>query len=124
MSFILLASITIALFAFAGALYLWWRQRDWRIAFLAAMAALIVLRESTELLEAALTWTISFPGPNHDLPGLALSIMVWLAVFFLERMIRERRQAEEALNRAQTRLLDAIEAIPRPLRFTTPTTVW
>ena len=111
MSFILLASITIALFAFAGALYLWWRQRDWRIAFLAAMAALIVLRESTELLGAPLTWTISFPGPNHDLPGLALSIMVWLAVFFLERMIRERRQAEEALNRAQTRLLDAIEAI-------------
>ncbi|MCZ6745432.1 MAG: hypothetical protein O7D31_12270, partial [Alphaproteobacteria bacterium] len=111
MSFILLASITIALFAFAGALYLWWRQRDWRIAFLAAMAALIVLRESTELLEAPLTWTISFPGPGPDLPGLALSIMVWLAVFFLERMIRERRQAEEALNRAQTRLLDAIEAI-------------
>ena len=111
MSFILLASITIALFAFAGALYLWWRQRDWRIAFLAAMAALIVLRESTELLGAPLTWTISFPGPNHDLPGLALSIMVWLAVFFLERMIRERRRAEEALNRAQTRLLDAIEAI-------------
>ena len=111
MSFVLLASITIALFAFAGALYLWWRQRDWRIAFLAAMAALIVLRESTELLGAPLTWTISFPGPNHDLPGLALSIMVWLAVFFLERMIRERRQAEEALNRTQTRLLDAIEAI-------------
>ncbi|MEE8280355.1 MAG: hypothetical protein V3R55_06595, partial [Alphaproteobacteria bacterium] len=78
MSSILLASISVALFAFAGALYLWWRQRDWRIAFLAAMAALIVLRESTELLGAPLTWTISFPGPTDDLPGLALSIMVWL----------------------------------------------
>ncbi len=88
MSSILLASISVALFAFAGALYLWWRQRDWRIAFLAAMAALIVLRESTELLGAPLTWTISFPGPTDDLPGLALSIMVWLSVFFLERIPR------------------------------------
>ena len=111
MSFMLLASITIALFAFGGAIYLLWRLRDWRIAFLAAMIALIMMIEAADLLEAPLTWTISFPGPGHDLPGLALSIMVWLAVFFLERMIRERGQAEEALNRAQTRLLDAIEAI-------------
>ncbi len=77
MSSILLASIMIGLFAFGGALYLWWRQGDWRIAFLAAMAALIVLRESTELLEAPLTWTNSFPGPTDDLTGHALSIIVW-----------------------------------------------
>ncbi len=82
MSFILLASITIAFFAFAGALYLMWRQRDWRVAFLAVMAAVVVLREAVVLLGAPLTWTISFPGPNHDLPGLMVSIMVWVAVFF------------------------------------------
>ncbi|MCH9019886.1 MAG: PAS-domain containing protein [Proteobacteria bacterium] len=111
MSFILLTSITIGLFAFGGSLYLMWRQRDWRIAFLAVMAAVVVLREAAALLEAPLTWTISFPGPNQDLPGLMVSIMLWVAVFFLERMIRERRQAEEGLNRAQTRLLDSIEAI-------------
>ena len=111
MSFILLISIMMGLFAFGGALYLMWRQRDWRIAFLAAMAAVVVLREATALLGAPLTWTISFPGPNQDLPGLMVSIMLWLAVFFLERTIRERRRAEEGLKRAQTRLLDSIEAI-------------
>ena len=78
MSFILLTSIVIGLFAFGGALYLMWRQRDWRIAFLAAMAAVVVLREAAALLGAPLTWTISFPGPNQDLPGLMVSIMVWV----------------------------------------------
>ena len=107
MSFILLTSIVIGLFAFGGALYLMWRQRDWRIAFLAAMAAVVVLREATALLGAPLTWTISFPGPNQDLPGLMVSVMLWLAVFFLERTIRERRRAEEGLKRAQTRLHEA-----------------
>ncbi|MCH9049943.1 MAG: SpoIIE family protein phosphatase [Proteobacteria bacterium] len=107
MSFILLTSITIGLFAFGGALYLMWRQRDWRIAFLAAMAAVVILRETAALLGAPLTWTISFPGPNQDLPGLIVSIMVWVSVFFLERMIRERRQAEEGLKRAQEELHEA-----------------
>ena len=111
MSFILLTAIMIGLFAFGGTLYLMWRQRDWRIAFLSAMAAVVVLREATALLGAPLTWTISFPGPNQDLPGLMVSIMVWVAVFFLERMVRERRRAEEGLKRAQARLLDSIEAI-------------
>ncbi len=97
MSFILLTAIMIGWFAFGGALYLMWRHRDWRIAFLAAMAAVVVLREATAHLGAPLTWTISFPGPNQDLPGLMVSIMVWVAMFFLDRMIRDRRRAEEGL---------------------------
>ena len=71
MSAILLASIVFGLCAFGGALYLLWRQRDWRIAFLAALAALVVVQESIGLLAAPLTWTISFPGSNRDLPGLS-----------------------------------------------------
>ncbi|MFQ5571626.1 MAG: PAS-domain containing protein, partial [Acidiferrobacterales bacterium] len=111
MSFILLASITICFFAFGGALYVVWRLKDWRIAFLAAMTALMAIRQVADLLEGPLTWTISFPGPGHDLPWLILSIMVWLAVFFLERLIRARQRADEELKRAQTRMLDAIESI-------------
>ncbi len=49
MSFILLASITLSLFAFGGALFLVWQLRDWRIAFLPAMAALIAVQASTDL---------------------------------------------------------------------------
>ncbi len=41
MSFVLLASITICLFATGGALYLLWRLGDWHLAFLAAMTALV-----------------------------------------------------------------------------------
>jgi signal transduction histidine kinase/CheY-like chemotaxis protein len=111
MSFILLAAITMCLFAFGGSLYVVWQLKDWRIAFLAAMTALIAIRQVFDLLEAPLTWTIAFPGLGSDLPWLFLSIMVWLAVFFLERLIRARQRADEELKRAQTRMLDAIESI-------------
>ena len=97
MSFILLASITLSLFAFGGALFLVWRLRDWRIAFLPAMAALLVVQAAIDLFKGPLSWPISFPGPGDDLPVLIVSIMVWLAIFFLERMIRERRKVEKEL---------------------------
>ncbi len=97
MSFILLASITLSLFAFGGALFLVWRLRDWRIAFLPAMAALIVVQAAIDLSKEPLSWTIRFPGPGDDLPVLLVSIMVWLAIFFLERLIRERRKVEKEL---------------------------
>ncbi len=102
MSFILLTSITICLFGFGGALYMLWRLKDWRIAFLAAMTALIAIRQVFDLLQAPLTWTISFPGPGSDLPWLILSIMVWLAVFFLERLIRARQRAEAEIAHKST----------------------
>ena len=109
MSFILLTSITICLFGFGGALYVMWRLKDWRIAFLAAMTALIAIRQVFDLLQAPLTWTISFPGPGSDLPWLILSIMVWLAVFFLERLIRAHQRAEEELAQKSTILEATME---------------
>ena len=118
MSFILLTSIVIGLFAFGGALYLMWRQRDWRLAFLAAMAAVVVLREATALLGAPLTWTISFPGPNQDLPGLIVSIMVWVAVFFLERLIRELKRAEEALAEKEAHIRLVFDNMPGAIVYT------
>ena len=111
MSFILLASITISSSAFGGALYVMWRLKDWRLAFLAAMTALIAIRQVVDLLMAPLSWEISFPGPGSDLPWLILSIMVWLAMFFLERLIRARQRADEELKKSQTRMIDAIESI-------------
>ena len=118
MSFILLISIMMGLFAFGGALYLMWRQRDWRIAFLAAMAAVVVLREAAALLGAPLTWTISFPGPNQDLPGLVVSIMVWVAVFFLERLIRELKRAEEALAEKEAHIRLVFDNMPGAIVYT------
>ncbi len=111
MSFILLASITICLFATGGALFLLWRLGNWRLAFLAAMTALVGTEQAIRLFEGPLAWPISFPGPMQDLPGLLVSLMVWMAIFFLERMIRQRERAEEELKKAQTSLVDAIESI-------------
>jgi signal transduction histidine kinase/CheY-like chemotaxis protein len=111
MSFTLLASITICLFATGGALFVLWQLRDWRLAFLAAMTALIGINQAIQLLERGISWTIAFPGPLNDLPGLMIIILAWFAVFFLERMIRELRQGEKELKTAQTNLLDAIESI-------------
>ncbi len=76
MSFILLASITICLFATGGALYLLWRLGDWHLAFLAAMTALVGTEQAIRLSEGPLAWTISFPGSVQDIPGLTVSLMV------------------------------------------------
>jgi len=109
MSFILLASITICLFATGGSLYLLWRLGDWHLAFLAAMTALVGTQQAIRLFESPLAWTISFPGPVQDFPGLMVSVMVWLAIFFLERMIRERMRAEETLRESDERFRDMAE---------------
>ena len=61
------------------------------------MAALIVVQAATDLFKEPLSWTIRFPGPGDDLPVLIVSLMVWLAIFFLERLIRERRKVEKEL---------------------------
>ncbi|MCH9051087.1 MAG: PAS domain S-box protein [Proteobacteria bacterium] len=112
MSLMLILSITIRLIALGVALVLLARLRDWRVGFLAAMVGLMALRQILTLSKGPLTWTISFAANFDELPGLAVSILALLAIWFLGRMIRERQRADEERERDRTFLqvmLDSVE---------------
>ncbi len=67
------------------------------------MLALMALRQVLTLLTADRPPDLA--TPSTELPGLVVSVMAFLALLFLERLLTERKLAEEALRRNQ----DAIE---------------
>ena len=52
----------------------------------------MALRQILTLLEGPPTWTISLTANVEELPGLTVSIMAFVALFFHDRMIRERKR--------------------------------
>ncbi len=99
MSVILLLSILFRLIAFFLALLVWRRLRDWRIGFLALMLLLMAVRQSWTLSVRTQDWHSFQWWAWEELPGLAVSVIALLAVFFLERMLSElkRHSREEHL---------------------------
>ena len=97
MSLILIVSIMIRLAAMAWSIVLLRRVRDWRMGFLTMMLGLMVLRQTLTLLTQKESWAVSVTGHLTELPALLVGIMAFLAVFFLERIISERKRAEQEL---------------------------
>ncbi len=98
MSLILIISIMIRLAAMAWSIVLLRRVRDWRMGFLTMMLGLMALRQILTLLTQRESWAISVStGHLAELPALLLGIMAFLAVFFLERIIGERKRAGQEL---------------------------
>ncbi len=91
MSWILISSIAIRLAALAWSLVLMRRLGDWRIGLFSAMFGLMALRQSFTLMNRpidvsqALTWNL------NEIPGLIVSILAFLALIFVGRMIGEMR---------------------------------
>jgi two-component system cell cycle sensor histidine kinase PleC len=118
MSAILTISVAIRLLALVWSLLLLRRLRDWRIGFLAAMIALMALRQISTLLKEPVTWPMSFTAHLDEIPGLVVSVLAFLAVFFLARILRERNQTEARLREsqahaqaAQQQFTDAIDSL-------------
>jgi PAS domain S-box-containing protein len=99
MSLVLIISILIRLVAAVWSVVLLRQIRDWRMGFLTVMLGLMALRQTLTLLEERVSWNISMTGDATEIPGLVVSFMAFLAVFFLERIIRERKRAEEIVAR-------------------------
>ncbi|MFQ5799074.1 MAG: PAS domain S-box protein, partial [Bacteroidota bacterium] len=99
MSLILTVSIVIRLLAMTWSIVLLRHIRDWRMAFLTVMLGLMAIRQALTLLTEKESWAISVAGPATELPGLAVSVMAFFAVYWLERIITERKQAEEELQK-------------------------
>ncbi len=101
MSLILIVSITIRLVAMGWSIALLRRMRDWRIGFLTVGLGLMAMRQILTLLTEKESWTISITGHITELPGLVVSIIAFLVVFFMERIISERKRAEKRIEKGQ-----------------------
>jgi len=103
MSLVLITSIMIRLAATGWSIILLRRLKDWRVGFLTVMLGLMALRQIFTLLAGKELWIISVTGYTTELPGLAVSVMAFLAVFFLERMITAWRRTEQVLQASEER---------------------
>ncbi len=109
MSFTLVLSIVIRLAALAGSLKLLWRFRDWRFAFFSAMLALMAVRQILTLSKSDAFWPISFAANPDEIPGLVVSILAFLALFFLDRMVQDLRRLNDERAEAIKDLQEAKE---------------
>jgi two-component system cell cycle sensor histidine kinase/response regulator CckA len=115
LSLILLVSIVIRIIALGWSIRLLAHLRDWRMGFLSAMLALMALRQTLTLVGSATSTKISVTAQPTELPGLVVSILAFLSVLFLERIITERRTIKETLRSSEERLHQSqkMEAVGR-----------
>ena len=107
MSLILVISILIRLAAMGWSIVLLRQTRDWRMAFLTIMLGLMASRQIFTLWDTHKSWTLVVTGQTTELPGLIVSVMAFLAVYFLHHMLIENKQKEEKL-RARESAINAI----------------
>ena len=94
MSLILVLSISIRLAALAWSIALLRKVKDWRMGFFGLMLALMALRQILTLKSSFESWDFNVSGHANELPGLVVSVMAFLAIFFLEQILTERKELE------------------------------
>ncbi len=104
MSLVLVASILIRIVALVWSILLLRRLRDWRMAFLSVMLLLMGTRQMLTLIRDREDWSVHLGGHLVELPGLVVSIMAFLTIFFLERFLSEHRRNEQQLERHRSQL--------------------
>ena len=105
MSPILIISITIRLVAMGCSIVLLRRIRNWYMGFLTVLLGLMIVRQLLALLTENEPWKISVTDNLVEFPGLVVSIMVFLAIFILERIVSERKQAKDHIQHLQSVLM-------------------
>jgi signal transduction histidine kinase len=85
------------------------------MGFLSAMLALMALRQTLTLVDSSTSLKISVTAQPTELPGLVVSVLAFLSVLFLERIITERRKIRNALQSSEERLRQSqkMEAVGR-----------
>jgi diguanylate cyclase (GGDEF)-like protein/PAS domain S-box-containing protein len=107
MSLILIVSILIRLLAMGWSIVLFRQIKDWRMGFLTAMLGFMAMRQILTLWQNNESWNLLIIGHLTELPGLLVSIMAFLAIFFLKHILTVRNQAEEALHKSEANLKEA-----------------
>lgn len=106
----ILASIVILLFAVALAVRFSIRIRDWRILLFAAMLGLMAVRQVLTELRAPDVWSISLGDAPDEIAGFLASVLAFVALVFLDRMIRTEREQKHDLWESKRRFRDYAES--------------
>ena len=95
MEFVKIAGTLVSFYALGNACYLCFGQKMRQFSRLAAavlvLTALMAAYGTAVLLGAIPSWTLTLLGEPRDVSGLGLSLMALIAIFILERLIREER---------------------------------
>ncbi|AQL42413.1 hypothetical protein BV210_06660 [Halorientalis sp. IM1011] len=103
MNAVLAVSILLRLFGTSYSLVLLYRSRDRRFAFLTAMLALMTTRQ---------LWTAQTTRTGlEELPGLVVSGLAVLTVFYLSQYVEEEDRVTTSLQRANERLRSFRKAV-------------
>jgi len=112
MSLILIVSIIIRLSAMFLSFVILRRTKDWRIGFMTLMLGLMAMRQTLTLMKGEDSWRTLVTGDIEELPGLIVSVMALLAIFFLKRIFIEQKQAKEALQEKESMVQSLIAHAP------------
>lgn len=111
MDLISLASILIRLFAMGWSVVLLRRLRDWRIATFTLMFGLMVTRQALTIAGKDYDCFFCFTLDHlSELPGLVGSVLAFLVVIAVGRLILEQQRSQEVL-REQRSHLDLLQKI-------------
>ncbi len=102
---ILITSILLRLAAGVWAARLTFQQRDWRLGFLAVMILLMAVRQTLTLVTTDQPHEVHLP----EIAGLLVSFLVFPAVYFLDRLLAERRDAIRRLRVNEERYRSLVE---------------
>ncbi len=105
---ILWLSLLVRLGALGWSLVILVRLKDWRMAFLAVMCAVLVARATMTLLGAPGAWAVTGAAMVDELPGLVLAFGALAAVIFLGRAIGEKGRVATELAAANQDLRQEI----------------
>lgn len=124
---ILILALIVSVLAVAGAFWLQWQIRDWRLSVLALLLLVLASQQAFAIFSGAKASVPSLPDPNAWLTGwtdLVVSGMAGLLILYLTSMLREREQNVETLRSQQQLLREVLRHVPhsvfwkdRELRF-------
>jgi diguanylate cyclase (GGDEF)-like protein/PAS domain S-box-containing protein len=105
MSLILVVSILIRLVALGWSIVLLRQIRDWRMGFLSIMLGLMALQQILTFLNTHKSWSFVVTGQLIEYPGLIVSLMALISVYFLKHILSEHKQTNENLTKLTDQLL-------------------
>lgn len=97
-------SIAIRLMAVFWSIVLLRRIKDWRIGFLTIMFLLMAVRQSLTLWNTPAKRLTDLSLTVSELPGLIVSIMAFLSIFSLEKILTAPKKAEKNLKESEKSL--------------------
>jgi diguanylate cyclase (GGDEF)-like protein/PAS domain S-box-containing protein len=112
MSLILIISILIRLAAVGWSIVLLRQIKDWRMGFLTIMLSLMALRQILTLLNSHEFSYLLITWKTVELPGLIVSILALLFLYFLKQHFSERKLTEATLQESNARFIASFEHAP------------